>query len=529
MHKKLFYVFILILASYSCKKENDRPQWDVDVLGPLAYASLGLEELIGDTSIQSLENGALFINYDTTFSEFEIDSLYKFTDTTISTLEFFPPFPATLPANSIFPVDSNDISLGIGGVQLKQAIIRSGKIRVEIKNVLQTKVIFVYTIPKAKKNGISFSITASVDSASGTDPKFFIGEYDLDGYDFDLTGDGNSFNSISYKVDARSDPNGFPFNVLGNDTLVNLKTTLLDVQPNFVRGYLGQTLTNASVSANIGIGALIKSGTIALDSIKMNLDITNYIGADAQIVIPNFSSVNNSTGNIADLIAPTFIQNYININRASINPTLADSLVPTYYSIQLDKSNSNIVDLIENLPDKLNYEINLNLNPLGNISGSNDFVFRDRLINTRLRLHMPLRFAANQLTLSDTVPFTISGATDFEPVGFTKLTLIADNGFPFDLNVQLFLLDSNQVVVDSILSPGLINAAPFDVNFRAVGFRETLLDIPVDEVRKDKLLNVQQMVIRLQFTTPDYPQLFQLYSNYRLDLKLIADGKYSIR
>ena len=35
------------------------------------------------------------------------------------------------------------------------------------------------------------------------------------------------------------------------------------------------------------------------------------------------------------------------------------------------------------------------------------------------------------------------------------------------------------------------------------------------------------MAIRATFTTPSYPSLVQMYSDYHLDLKLIADGIYS--
>ncbi len=530
MHRPLVILTGLLIGITSCRKENPNPQWDIEVVGPLAYATLGAGQLIGDSSIETQADGAQILNYDTTFSEFNIDSIYQFNDTTIQTVVLFPAFPANLPPNTPFTSSNNNISLGISGVQLKKAIIASGKIKLEIKNTLQTKVNFVYTIPKAKKNGVPFVVTASVDSASRTDPKYFIAEYDFSGYDVDMTGSsGTSFNSITYTVDARSDPAGDTISVASLDTLVNLKTTLIAIQPLFVKGYLGQQETHEQSNRNIGLGGLIRNGTVALDSVKMNVDIVNYIGADEQIYISYFRSVNNRTGTSVDLAAPSFIRNYLNINRASIVPWLADSLVSTIYSIQFDNSNSNITDVIENLPDKFEYDLKLNFNPLANISGSNDFVYKDKLIDTRLRIRMPLRFALNQLLLADTVPFTIATATDFEPVGYTTLTLFADNGFPFDLNLQMFLLDSNRVIVDSLFVPDLIRAAPIDANYRAAGTTETVIQIPVDETRKQNLLNVKHVGIRMKFNTPDYPQLIQMYSDYRVNFKLVADGIYSIR
>ena len=529
MSLRLIFAVVILITLSTCKKENPHPEWEIEVLGPLVHATLSIDELIADTSIEKLSDGAMIVNYDTTFSDFNIDSIYKVSDTTIATYVIFPPFPATIQPNQPFFSNNNNIKLGVGNAQLKQAIISSGKIRLVIKNTLHSKINFVYTIPKAKKNGIPFTVTASVDSASNSNPKYFTNEYDFSDYDLDLKGSsGNSFNSITYNVEARSDPNGYAFMVGPSDTIMNLKTTLVDIEPYFVRGYLGQAETNDNSDNILGLDKIIKSGILKLDSAKLDLDIINYVGTDEQIYISYFNSFNTSSGNTSNLIAPSFIQNYLNINRASINSQLPDSLVPTKYSIHLDNSNSNIKELIENIPDKYSYDIKLSLNPLGNISGGNDFVFRDKLIQTHVHFRMPLRFAANQLILADTLPFTISNATNFEPIGPTTLTLIADNGFPFNFNLQLFLIDNSQSITDSLFVNDLILAAPYDANFRANGSQRSELKIPVDADRKKRLLSVDRIAIRLKFNSPDFPQVFQLYSDYRIDLKLIADGIYTL-
>ena len=99
----------------------------------------------------------------------------------------------------------------------------------------------------------------------------------------------------------------------------------------------------------------------------------------------------------------------------------------------------------------------------------------------------------------------------------------------FDLNLQLFLLDSTQTISDSLFVPDLIFAAPFDINYRATGTTRTEIKIPIDEDRKKRLLSVKQIGIRLQFNTPDFPQLFQMYSDYHVDLKIVVNGIYSLR
>ena len=145
MFRYNFALCLLLLIS-ACKKENDHPQWDIEVYGPLLHATFGVNELVGSSSIEADSNGAQTLDFDTLFSAFNIDSIYKINDTTLSTIITFPAFPDTIHPGDAFVSNNNDIALGLGNIQLKEAIISSGKIRLEIKNTLNTKVNFIYTI-----------------------------------------------------------------------------------------------------------------------------------------------------------------------------------------------------------------------------------------------------------------------------------------------------------------------------------------------------------------------------------------------
>ena len=242
MLKRLLFLFLLGVFFLSCKKENSQPQWDIAVLGPLLHASLNIDQLVGDSTIIADGSGAQFVSYDTLLALFDLDTLAQVRDTSLRTVTLFPPFSSTIFPNQPFTSMNNNIALGLNGVLLKQAIISSGKIRLEIKNTLKSKVNFTYTIPKALKNGIPFVAQASVDSGSTTDPRYYVGEFDFTGYDIDLTGtSGTVYNTIFYNVRAVADslgcPGGFPIN--GGDTILNLTTTLVSLTPSYAKGYLG--------------------------------------------------------------------------------------------------------------------------------------------------------------------------------------------------------------------------------------------------------------------------------------------------
>jgi hypothetical protein len=183
---------------------------------------------------------------------------------------------------------------------------------------------------------------------------------------------------------------------------------------------------------------------------------------------------------------------------------------------------------MENLPEKMNYATKLMVNPLGNLSGSNDFIYTDYLVNTKIRVDMPLSFAANQITLADTTSYQIENKDDFDPAGPGTFTLLADNGFPFDADLRLILLDEHNQFLDSIPMATYIAAAPVDANYKVIAPLRTRIPIYVDEKRKQRILNGGRISIRARFTTPDFPHYIQLYSDYHLDLKLVADATYLI-
>ena len=109
MSLRLIFAVVILITLSTCKKESTHPQWEIEVLGPLVHASLGIDELLADTSIEKLSDGAMIVNYDTTFSDFNIDSIYKVTDTTIATYVIFPPFPAPIQPTQAFFSNNNNI------------------------------------------------------------------------------------------------------------------------------------------------------------------------------------------------------------------------------------------------------------------------------------------------------------------------------------------------------------------------------------------------------------------------------------
>lgn len=160
----------------------------------------------------------------------------------------------------------------------------------------------------------------------------------------------------------------------------------------------------------------------------MSVGITNYLGVDSRLTFNGIWSRNTNTNQTVQL-NNSLIGNPININRGVLTSSWLP-VIPSTYNFTFDNSNSNAKALIENLPHKLGFDVTLVTNPLGNVSGNNDFFFSDYGIEATLDVEMPLNLFADQLVITDTVIPNFSSITFKENILKGKLTLIAANSFP---------------------------------------------------------------------------------------------------
>ena len=523
------FSFLLILA---CKKENDRPQWKIQVVTPLMHATLGVNNFIADSLTVTDSSNAIHLVYeDSLYSKlFDLDSLFRIPDTILPTVLTYPFTSLVLAANTQFYSSNQNATLSISGAELREVIIKSGFLRIETRNHLQTRVHYIYTIPGATRNGNAFQFSTTMSAAPPGSVSTFTGLYDMSGYKIDLTGPaGNAVNTISYNVAARTDTGVASINVFLGDTMVNLEAGLVDMVPYYAKGYLGQKeISEDSSSSRFQFFNIIHSGHIRLEEVTLQMTIENFIGVDAQAFITRLQSINSPLNSYVNINSPSILNHAININRATESGNPLFPVIPSVTVVQFNNSNSNMRSLIENLPDQLNYGLRINVNPLGNISGSTDFIYSDYLVNARLKIDVPLSFAADHLELADTSAFIIGNKEDFDPLGLGTFTLIADNGFPFEAALQLILLDEHNLFLDSIPVPSLIAAANTDANFKVIEPKRTKIPIYVDEARKQRILKGNKISIHASFSTPLYPQYYRIYAGYKLDLKLVADVAYLI-
>ncbi|MEO6883943.1 MAG: hypothetical protein ABI199_07950 [Bacteroidia bacterium] len=528
--RKIFFYTVLFACFTACNGEYGKPSWDMNVAAPLVKTSLNINNLMSDTLLKSSPtDSSLTLVYNNNLYTFQVDSLLNIPDTTLAYSYHLPSGSYTFSPGQLIVDQTKTTMYSLRGAQLTNATIQSGDVKFDIKSYVPALTDYTYSIPSATLNGIPFSITVQVPAATNSAPGVYNGTYSLAGYKIDLKGPSeNTFNTLTTNLQASVDNS-----VVGGVTVYPADSLIIDntfeqMIPSYARGYFGQQIFNVGPATTaVNIFNHISNGNIQLQNASMIITINNGFGIDATAVINTLSSENTHSGSTV-LLTNSVIGSPININRATETGNPYNPVNTSVYTVSMDNTNSNITSLIGNLPNQFGYGIKITTNPLGNVSGGNDFMYAGHTISANLDIQVPLALVANNLTLEDTVTTNFAPASGNSHLNNGTFILWANNGFPFSAQVQLYLLNQNNQITDSLCANNFINPAPVNALYKVIAPLITQASIPLTSAKLTELQNTKKIFIKSVFNTSNKPTYIKLYSNYSLDLKLTGNFNYTI-
>ena len=524
MMKKIIYSALVIFLLFSCKRKEDTA-WDVAVISPVVKTTITIDDLVADSILSIRSDNSVVLDYNFSFSPVEDQFLFKIPDTTLKENYGFPFLsPISLTPGFQFISDPSENSFNLNDAKIEYMEIQSGEMAYRIESEVAERTYYTYTIFKTKDQyGNVFKKTVSVPAGSRTTPAVVTGTFKLDGYSFDLTGtSGTKFNTFESEVLVNTDPAGGNVTVSNLDT-VRIENKLLSLTPKYVRGYLGQTYFSEGPTANkFSVFEQIKGGTLDIDSIDIFTELKNYVGAEAQFKLNQLVSRNSVTGTTVPLVHSS-VGNWLNLNRGMDN---SGNVNPGITRINYTKANSNIDLLIENLADEMTTQIEAQLNPLGNISSGNDFLYFDKILEADFHIKLPLKFIANDLKFQQKLNLNINKENN--PVYDAIVNIYAKNAFPFDAEVQLYLLNTSGNIVDSVMVTGMINSAITDASNVVVSPVNSVLKAIIPKEKMEIVNKNSEVILQIIFNTNSSPHTTIYRDNY-LDLKLVTDMNLEIK
>ncbi|MFN8257354.1 MAG: hypothetical protein U0W24_16795 [Bacteroidales bacterium] len=355
------------------------------------------------------------------------------------------------------------------------------------------------------------NLSTSIDQSSEwaiplVDASFTVDELlstqtDLEKY---LSIDQNNFVSIIYQYDLQAYPASDFFN--GNFSGTDLP-------------YYADVLNTQTV--NFGFDKFDNLGEVYLKDPKMTFSILNYWNVATRFRFRDFYYYKTESSPGIPVTGPV-VNNWINVD-LPVSPA-----VMAITEIEFNKTNSNIDSVISSLPHHVTFAGDFETIPGGPFTidpGSADSV--------KLKINVPLDLRVSDLVMHDTLEFKLGDQVgdDTSKISSLQLNVICDNGYPMDLELQLYFTDENYIITDSLSNTGIFIGSGVVENGLVTESTKTTNIIKIEGEKKINILQSEFIILYAWFKTAnaDLDENVKIYSTYTLGLKLGALVKLNIK
>jgi hypothetical protein len=489
-----FLILLTLLILFSCKKE-EATQFTTSWAAPVAYGEFGLTDFFSGDVLYANSNGVWNLQIMRDLAGFGLDTLLAIPDTTISR-KFVVPLtggPFNVPPNANIINQTENTVIGMSGVGLREVLLYSGKLKYKVKSYVGASLQCIYTIDGLTNAGSPTVLTIDTQPESALGPDIQTGEVDLSGLRLDLSGvSGLEYNKLVSHVLIKTSPNATSSQPIYGQDSVRIELTFEDPIVEYARGYFGSGIYGINQLVTFAEDAQLPQGIFQLESASMNLEVNHKIGMDAIISFTDLTASRTSTGNSIQLIGPG-IYDPLYLTRAI---DFQGNVVGSTHTINLNEGNSNLTSFMSILPNQFHIQGQIQTNPFGNVSDGNDFYYRNAFTEAKLRVDIPLSFAANNLELSDTIFFDLEAGS----VVPTEIVVKFENQFP--IQVEVSLIDA--------LGIEYVNGAVISANSASEWV------VPISTEQWNQLVTDDWMLLRFKLNTSNYPAFIQLSEGEKL-------------
>ena len=486
-------------------------EWRPELAIPLVNSSLTLEDIVitGDTAGQITPNsdGVLEVVYESSVISTTGQRAYTvppqlFADTLQTPFPIPSPNPGgSIPFNTSVALDFTDTS-GFG-IVVDSIILKQGQLAYTIENEYRHKILLEAKFRTfTDENGDTLVINYSIPAATAATP-VQVGSQtvDLTNYQLNMTEDENG-NPAENKIpiDLNFIIELDPGQGSDPDEEVRVTGALSNIDFKEFYGYLG----NAPLE--------LEKDTFAVELFK-NFVTTDFFLSNPVLKVSVFNSFSvpiDFNFLYLDAINPD--------KNPSVIPFRADDTVgiqplelprPANFTTGittkiLNRTNSNIDSVLSFLLQKVAYDSEAQFNPDGvpPPGQQRNFITDTSDIGLDVEFRIPFNGRATNFLLIDTIPFTFD-ATDIADNGTVRI--IADNGFPIEIDLQVGFLDSNNVEFDSLFDNGSMPAIqPSVVNLQTgetISNTREITDVEIDNDKLKRLADGKFAVIRAKLST----------------------------
>lgn len=434
-------------------------------------------------------------------------------------------------ATAIFPAQNllerfDETKYQFGGAELTKVEVKEGYIRMKVQSSIEEAIILDYLIPNSEstKDGPPIRRVWTVPAAKPGETVYLDEEFPIAGAEIFLWGKNNYENPLTNHVYseliARIAYSGIERTLSLSDK-IKIEFGLVDVVPHLVFGDPGYHELNLDDTTTINVFKNIE-GNLSLEDATIEMLFVNGFGIENQIEVESLVGVNNRKTNSVALVAnelntPIFLSRVSN----------AASTTPTEKTIVIDKSNSNLKQFLENMPDELHAKMTGKVRPRGTLNLS-DFAYDFSELYVDLSIDIPMQVGLEGLALKNKAAVNLFENELTEGIKEAKLKITASNSFPIQAALKLEFLDAQGDILTSLFTEGnnIMTAAEVDpVTEKTVAPAESILETTVSRTQVVLLKNATAVNIITTLDTENKNR-YKLFADYGIKVQLSTELVY---
>jgi len=541
MKRQLLYGIIFLLAGglllTTCNREYfelDRLSNEIEVqpqlVAPLIYGTMNLKDLVEEFDstdvIDEFNDGLLYLAYSDTLVEVMADTMFEVQDNLVTKYYIdsdveIPIWIGSQVGDTVpfykdelitFTLDGND--------RVDSLVIKGGEVVIDVASSFEhTGFLTISSSQILDVNRDTFSTVFEISDLSGD----FTAQqtFPTDGYKLISTEiNDSSFVRIHYKLDLIN--SGNPVNP---DDQCEILISFENMDFYSVFGYIdSRNLINESGNVDIPLYADNPDlASLKFADPRINIYTASSVGIPFEVELTNViaSADDGSSETLEFYGGHPFLINAPDMGNIG-------STVDT--EININKDSSNIDALLNIAPTTLSYEVMGRTQP--GTEGDSHFMLDTSKFMLELEFLLPLDFKSTGFALKDTFDFELGDeGVDTSLVKFAQVSVTTLNELPIELELQVYLLDVNHTMIDSVFvgDAVILGASQVDDQGILTQATEETNSVTFTTEKLGKLQDVYFMQVEARMITSESgDQFVKLFSQYSLDFEISMLANFRI-
>ncbi len=510
--KVVGFAFIIIFLQGCLKDDYSKLSvsgWRPDLATALINTQFALKDFLKDDKTGTIQedpatNFLTIVYHDSPFS-YGANDVMKLDSQAASISKGLP---SGLPPSGIISSDvvlqdsSNDVTSfsNENNVEVGTIKIKSGNIKIVVVSDFEFSGEITITMPTlldANNKGTTLKVPFKKAPAINDTSSI------LQNVSMDMSMGGTTSNTIplKYKIKANLKAG----NQFDTSQKITVKILLTNVVFSYVDGYFGSVPLDINDKLDIKVfNNFLGGGSIYLKDPKVNITLNNSYGIPIEVFFDTLRAMPAAGGTPLDLHGPQ-INNKITIN----SPALTEVGQSKQTFIKLDTittSNPGIREFISCSPNVFKYSAKVKTNPNGKTANKN-FIIDSSRVSVDIDVDLPLWGSIKNIAALDTFAFDLG--KDMDKLESITFKINTDNGFPLDVKLQLYFVDSTvkpYTRLDSLFAntntTNLLNSGIVDpISGKVLNSTKTTTSITLEEAKLTNIKSTNKIILKATLNT----------------------------